>query len=78
MILMLVAVYNDGGREKIDEDFIGERAGMSSSTAQIFIMDLITKGLLTFITVQKKGSEYNHHSLSAKMIADLQREIKNL
>lgn len=71
MTMLVVSVFSDGGRDKIDEQFISERAGLSSSVAEMVICDLIVKGHLTFITVQKKGIAYNHHSVTASFLSSV-------
>jgi hypothetical protein len=71
MIMLIVNIFSDGGRDRIDEQFIAERAGLSNSVAEMLVCDLITKGNLTFVAVQKKGSAYNHHSLTASFLSSI-------
>jgi hypothetical protein len=72
IIMLVVSVFSDGGRDKIDEQFISERSGLSSSVAEMVICDLIVKGHLTRIAVQKKGISYNHHSLTASFLSSVE------
>ncbi len=70
--MLVVSVFSEGGRDKIDEQFICERAGLSSSVAEMIICDLIAKGHLTFIAVHKKGIAYNHHSIAASFLSNVE------
>ena len=72
MILLAVNIFGDGGRDRIDERFIADAAGLSNSVAEIIISDLRSKGLLSFVTVEKKGTTYNHHSLTASFLSSIE------
>lgn len=61
-------IFSDGGREQIDERFIAECGGMSQSTAIVYINNLIEREMISVVSVQKKGTTYNHHSLHVKLL----------
>lgn len=71
MILMVLHMFSDGGRDRLTYEFIAERAGLLQWTTSLILHDLVVKGHIIVVPVEKKGTGYDHYSLSASFLSSL-------
>ena len=71
MILTIIHMFSDGGRDRLTYEFIAERASLLQWTTSLILHDLVAKGYLASVPVEKKGTRYDHYSLSANFLSSI-------
>lgn len=69
IILTIIHMFSDGGRDRLTYEFIAERASLLQWTTTLILHDLVAKGYVSSVTVEKKGRSYEHYSLSATLLS---------